>query len=290
MYHGNLAAQLSAPFCLDRPPVVWNIRQSLYSLKYEKRGTGAVIRGCSFLSRFPKHVVYNSKTSAEQHEALGYRRDKRVIIPNGFDTEIFKPSTEAYKGIRKELNIPPDSIVIGLIGRYHPKKDHLNFLRAAASLIKRHPSIQFILAGNHVSECNSDLNGHIRSLNLLPQFHLLGERSDIPRITAALDVSSSSSYAEGFPNVIGEAMACGVACVVTDVGDSASLVGDTGKIVPARNPEALARAWTELVEMGVEQRRILGDRSRQRVLDNYSLDAVVKRYERLYLDVLGKEN
>lgn len=290
MYHGNLAAQLCAALCSDSPPVIWNIRQSLYSLGWEKRMTAAIVRAGSYISRFPKHIVYNSETSAEQHEALGYRRNKRVIIPNGFDTEIFKPSTEAYKGIRKELNIPPDSMVIGLIARYHHKKDHPNFIIAAASVIKAYPSTHFILAGNRVDEKNRILMQDIYDFNLLKNVHLLGERSDIPRITAGLDISSSSSYSEAFPNVIGEAMACGVPCVVTDVGDSAWLVGNTGRIVPARNPEALARAWTELVEMGVEQRRILGGRARQRVLDSFSLDTVVKRYERLYLDVLGKEN
>jgi len=289
MYHGNLAAQLCAPFSPGRPSVIWNIRQSLYSLEYEKKRTATIIRTCSYLSRFPQHIVYNSKISAEQHEALGYRRNKRVFIPNGFDTDIFKPSTEASKTIRKELNIPDDSLVIGLIGRYHPMKDHPNFIRAAARLIKNHPSIHLIMAGTQVDENNTTLLQYINDLNLLPRIHLLGERSDIPCITAALDISSSSAYAEGFSNVIGEAMACGVPCVVTDVGDSAWVVGNTGKVVPPRNPEALATALAQLVAMGRENRRILGQRARQRILKNFSLDVVVKRYEQLYLDVLSKE-
>jgi glycosyltransferase involved in cell wall biosynthesis len=289
MYHGNLAAQISSAFSPGSPPVLWNIRQSLYSLEYEKRATAAVIRAGSFLSNFPRHIVYNSKTSAEQHEALGYRENKRILKPNGFDTDIFKPSRETRKAVRMELNIPDASLLIGLIGRYHPVKDHANFIRAAARLGKSHPSAHFIMAGTQVDENNKTLQQHVDDLNLLPQIHLLGERSDIPRITAALDIATSSSFAEGFPNVIGEAMACGVPCVVTDVGDAAWLVGDTGRVVPPRDSEALAGAWAELIEMGDEQRMILGQRARQRILEKFSLDDMVKCYEQLYFEVLGGE-
>jgi glycosyltransferase involved in cell wall biosynthesis len=289
MYHGNLAAQFNAAFSFDRPAVIWNIRQSLYSLNYHKKGTAAVIRACSYISRFPQYIVYNSRISAEQHEAMGYLRNKRVLIPNGFDTDIFRPSREAKKAIRKEWGIPEQSLVIGLIGRYHPMKDHANFVRAAASLVKRYPTTHFIMAGTQVDADNKTLRQHISDMGLGPQMHLLGERSDIHRITAALDISSSSSYAEGFSNVIGEAMACAVPCVVTDVGDSAWVVGDTGRVQPPRNSEALATAWADLIEMGDEKRMHLGQRARQRILDNFSLDAVVRLYEQLYFKVLEKQ-
>ncbi len=290
MYHGNIAAQISAAFSFRRFPVLWNIRQSLYSLQYEKRATAAVIGVCSYLSRYARHIVYNSEISAEQHEAIGYKKNKRVLIPNGFDTEVFKPSPEAHKKVREELNIPGDSLIIGLVGRYHHMKDHLNFIQAAGKIIKRYPSTQFILAGHQVSPLNRSLWNHIKDLNLVQQMHLIGERSDIPRIMAAFDISSSSSYAESFPNVVGEAMACGVPCAVTDVGDSARLVGDTGRVVPPGDSEALANALAQLIETGSIGRKDLGIRARQRIIENFSLNAVAKRYERLYFDVLGKEN
>lgn len=290
MYHGNMAALLSAACSSYKLPVIWNVRQSLYSLEYEKKGTAAIIRAGCYLSKYPQRIIYNSKTSAEQHEKIGYLRAKRALIPNGFETDIFKPSMDARAAVRKELNIQNDSPVVGLIGRYHPMKDHANFIQAAAIQTKRHPSTHFIMAGAQVNENNRTLLRHIGDFNLQSRFHLLGERTDISSITAALDIASSSSYTEGFPNVVGEAMACGVPCVITDVGDSAWIVGDTGKVVPPRNAEALAKACIELIDMGAERRMILGNHARQRILENFSIEAIVRRYEQLYLDVIDKEN
>lgn len=288
MYHGNLAAQLACAFIPSHVPVLWNIRQSLYSLAYEKKGTAIVIKICRYLSGFPKRIVYNSKTSAEQHEYLGYRGDKRIIIPNGFDVSLFSPSIESGKTIRAELGVSSDTLLIGLIGRYHPMKDHTNFLQAASLLLKNYSNVHFLLAGTHVDGHNEQLNRVINNLNISTNVHLLGERTDIPRLTAALDVASSSSYAEGFPNVIGEAMSCGVPCVVTNVGDAACIVGDTGIVVPPRDAVALANGWRKLIELGQEKRLALGMKARQRIIENFSLDAVVKKYEMLYKEVLGR--
>jgi glycosyltransferase involved in cell wall biosynthesis len=290
MYHGNLAAQFGSACVSKKPAVLWNIRQSLYSLKYEKWGTAAIIRAGSLLSRFPKRIIYNSKLSAEQHEAMGYQKDRRVLIPNGFDTNCFKPAPENNRALREELKIPEDSLIIGLMGRYHPMKDHGNFFRAATLLRAKYPSLHFLLAGRQVNSGNETLRRSIGGFNPLHQIHLLGERHDMPRIMAALDICvSSSKFGEGFSNAIGEAMACGVPCVVTDVGDSAWVVGDTGRVVPAANSGALANGLAELVQMGMERRRALGQRARQRVIDNFSLENVVRRYEQLYLEVLGKD-
>ncbi len=288
MYHGNLAAQVVSVFMRGETPVLWNIRQSLYSLSYEKRLTAAIIKLGSYLSKLPAYIIYNSETSACQHEAIGYRANVRVFIPNGFDTERFAPSDEAKESVRSELGIDNNDFLIGLICRYHPMKDHMNFIKAASLLPKGHSSVHFILAGDQVDESNSELCKEIHDLNILHYVHLLGERNDIPRLTAALDIAViSSSYAEGFPNTIGEAMACGVPCVVTDVGDSAFIVGDTGRVVQRRNPQALADAWSKLISLDAGQRRELGLRARRRICENFSLDAVVRQYEALYEKVIA---
>jgi len=118
---------------------------------------------------------------------------------------------------------------------------------------------------------------------------LLGERHDIPRVTAAMDIASSSSaFDEGFPNVVGEAMSCGVPCVVTDVGDSAWVVGETGRVVPPRSPEALCAAWLKLVGMGIAARCELGMSARQRIKDQFSIEKIVRQYERIYEEQLHK--
>jgi len=187
----------------------------------------------------------------------------------------------------EELGISKDALLIGLVGRFDPQKDHYNFVRAAALLNGHALDAHFLLCGDQVSWENSILTGWIEASGLANRFHLLGRREDITRLTAALDIASSSSYTEGFPNVIGEAMSCGVPCVVTDVGDSALIVGNTGKVVPPKNPEALAAAWGDLIKMGPEYRRQLGSAARRRVEENYSLPAIVSKYENLYKELAG---
>ena len=149
------------------------------------------------------------------------------MIPNGFDTDVFVPSDNARASVRAELGVPENTVLVGRIGRYHHTKDYPNFLQAAAMLLRNHPDIQFLVAGKNVDWNNGELRRQVQEFGLVERIHLLGERFDIPRLTAALDIAVSSSHAEGFPNVVGEAMACAVPCVVTDVGDSSWLVGDT---------------------------------------------------------------
>jgi glycosyltransferase involved in cell wall biosynthesis len=186
------------------------------------------------------------------------------------------------------LKVAQDSFLIGLIGRYHPVKDHDNFLKAAALLLKTHPDTQFVLCGKQVDSKNRSLGELIHNLQITEQVHLLGERHDIPRITAALDVSASSSRTEGFPNVIGEAMSSGVPCVATDVSDLAVILGETGRIVPPGNPVALATALAELIEIGPEGRAALGARARSRIVAHYSLDEEVAQYETIYERAIAK--
>ncbi len=283
MYHGNLAAQITVFFLKKKTPVIWNIRGIPTDLNQEKLITTTTIWLGAKLSRFPVKIINNSRKNALLHEhKLGYFSNNTMIIPNGFDIELFKPSPDAYNTFRKVLNLPADSLLIGLIGRYHPMKDHGNFFHAASQLVKTHPTVRFILAGTEMQPSNVELMNLISSLGLESLVHLLGRRDDMPEIMAALDIASSSSYGEGFSNTIGEAMSCGVPCVVTDVGDSAWIVGDTGKVVPPRDPTALANALRELVDIGAAARRALGKRARQRIVENFSLESVVRQYEDLY--------
>ncbi len=284
MYHGNLMASLARLSLHMRVPVLWNIRQTVYDLSLERGLTAHVIRLGARLSRRPAAIIYNSQTSAAQHEALGYDATKRVVIPNGFDCQVLRPDEGARADVRKELGVDNDTVLVGLIARYHPMKDHAGFLRAAGRIARSHPAVRFVLAGPGVSGEQPALVKLIAEPELQDRTFLLGERSDIPRLTAALDIAcSASAWGEGFSNSIGEAMACGVPCVVTDVGDSAYLAGDAGLVVPSREPETLARAICQLIEAGPAGRRQLGDAARRRVESEFSLSAIVERYESLYL-------
>lgn len=287
MYHGNIAALAARALLPRRPSVVWNIRGSHHLLKNEKPGTALMIRLGAKLSALPDKIINNSTASARGHkERLGYRSEKMVLIPNGFDTDRFTPSMEAHASVRAELGVEEDALLIGLFARYHPVKDHANFLRAAALTRVACPQVRFVMAGDGVEAANLELLDLIYELGLDSRAHLLGERKDMPRLLAAMDIVSLASYSEGFPNVIGESMACGVPCVVTDAGDCAWVIGDTGRVVSVGNAEALADGWLELIRRGSGYRQEQGQKARQRVLDCFSLGVIAAQYEALYSEVL----
>jgi glycosyltransferase involved in cell wall biosynthesis len=284
MYHGNLMASMAALALRHKPPVLWNIRQTVYDLRRERWLTAKFIRLGARLSSRPAAIIYNSQTSATQHESLGYGAEKRVIIPNGFDYQLLRPDEAARKAVRTELGIADNTVLVGLVARYHPMKDHVGFLQAAAMIARSYPQTRFVLAGAGVSSTQPELVKAIQQNELWDCVMLLGERSDIPRLNNAFDIGcSASAWGEGFSNSIGEAMACGVPCAVTDVGDSAYIVADTGLVAPPRASEALAKAIAGLIEIGRSGRQQLGTKARQRIETEFSLPAIVRRYEGLYL-------
>ncbi len=287
MYHGNLAAQFANSFLPQAGPVLWSIRHGIDGLKNEKRSTAWVIALGAKLSRKPMMIIYNSKVSAQQHEALGYLSSKSTVIPNGFDTDSFSPSREAKQRIHRELGIEATAHTIGLFGRYHAHKDHETFVRAAACISEFRDDVHFVLAGTHVDETNRILVDAIANRNLHSRFHLLGERRDLNRIMPGLDMVCSSSIEEGFSNVLGEAMACGVPCVATDVGENRYIIGDTGFIVPPREPDALANAWDRMFNLTSLERAQLGERARERIVHSFSLPSVTHDYESVYHKVLS---
>ena len=291
MYHGSLAALVGGGFAGRSVPVVWNIRQSLNKLNYEKRATAVIIRFLAYLSKRPAKIIYNSRIAAAQHGAIGYEMQDSMVIPNGFMTSLFTPSQEARSSVRVELGIPDETLLIGRVSRYHPAKDHANFLQAAALLLRTHPDVQFVLCGDGVNWVNPSLSRLIEDLRLAERVHLLDQRQDMPRLTAALDIAVSSSCGvESFPNVIGEAMSCGVPCVATDVSDLLWIVGETGRVVPPRNAQALAAAMKDLVEIGPEGRERLGTAARERVLKHFPLKDIDSLYETLYQDVMSRHS
>jgi len=283
MYHGNLVASLGSIFSQKKTVCFWNILQSVYSLRSEKKLTAWLIRLGGALSFLPRRIIYISKVGCEQHERLGYCKHKSLVIPNGFDTHIFKPDALAKAGLCDELSLPHDVVLLGMIGRFHPMKDHYNFLSAAKKVLGEHPDIHFFMAGRDVCEDNVDLMRWVDELDLMGELSLLGERLDIPTLTAAMDIAVLSSSSEAFPTVVGEAMACATPCVVTDVGDATYIMGETGLVVPASNFEALAEAMIEMIEMPASKRAEMGKMARERVTELFSIGSVVKKYEKLYL-------
>jgi glycosyltransferase involved in cell wall biosynthesis len=281
MYHGNLMASFAGSAVPDAR-VLWGMRSSLSGLAHRRWRTAAVIWLGKRLSRQPDAIIYASHVARTQHEASGYYAGRSVVIPNGTDCTEFAPNESTRAEVRAELGLEDHSCVIGLVARRHPMKDHDGFLRAAAMVVRDEPTARFLLVGTGVTE-GSTLSGLIQELGLKDRVLLLGERSDMPRITAALDIAcSASAWGEAFSNAIGEAMACAVPCVVTDVGDSAYLLGDAGIVVPPSNTQAMANAIRRLISTGAAGRRQLGQKARRRIQENFSLPAVAARYEEFY--------
>lgn len=282
MYHGNLVAQLLALSRRDRLPCCLSIHHALYSLQAEKPLTQLILRCSGWLSPLAAATIFVSRVSAEQHYALGYSRPRSLIIPNGVDCDRFVPDPAARFQVRQALELPKSALLIGLVARFHPQKDHANFLQAAARLAVQQPETYFLLCGAGVEPSNPVLSAQVQALGLTERVRLLGDRADIPHLTAALDIACLASNSEAFPLVVLEAMACSVPCVVTAVGDAPWIVGETGKVVPPRDPVALAAAWQHLATLGAANRQRLGRAARDRACQNFSLQTTVQRYEALY--------
>ncbi len=280
MYHGNAAALFARAVAPGRPKMAWSIRQSLYDLAEEKRGTRAVIRFCAWRSGGADAIVYNSRTARRHHEAQGYAAGHAAIVPNGFDTGLWRPDAGRRAALRADLGIGEGDRAVGFAARYHKMKDLPAFLNAMARLMPRDPGLHAVIAGPGTGPENPALSAHYAGL---PQsrVHCLGQRDDMSAIFAGLDIFCLSSWNEAFPNVVGEAMATAVPCVVTDVGDAAHVVGDTGRIVPRRDPGALAAALAEMLALSGEDRRALGERARRRIVEKFALARTVERYARL---------
>ena len=284
MYHANLIGGLAA--LNDRKtPIIWGIRHGRLEKKYFKKTTFWTAKMCAYLSSYiPIWIVCNSQASKRFHANLGYSADKMKVIPNGFDLVLFSANEKARKSIRKELGVSDQTVIIGLIARFHPNKDHFNFCKAAGILHKTKSNVHFVLCGEGISSHNTNLMRWINEARISSTIHLLGPRGDIPSVMASLDVATTSSFIEGFPNVIGEAMASCVPCVATDVGDSNIIVEETGFVVPPKDPVALAQAWNKLIDMGPEKRKHLGLMARQRIEKYFALEKITKQFESLYKD------
>ncbi len=276
-YHVDILGLLGAS--MVRSPVIWTVFSSFNP--FFGRLFSAMNSVAVRTSGLAAAVVTDSMAGQDWHIQLGYRPKEWHVISMGFDIELFKPDEPARYALRRELDLPPDALIVGLVGRFNPVKGHHTFLQAAGLLGQQQEHVYFVLIGPGITAENAELWSWVEQSGVRDRVYLLGERSDVPHLTAALDIATCSSYGESFPNIVGEAMACAVPCVVTDVGDAARMVADTGLVVPPRDAEAMAEAWQVLIDLGSEGRQDLGRRARARVEAIFSLDQVVHQYEEL---------
>jgi len=289
LYHADLLGLIAGRLART-PHIAWNIRCSNMDMSDYSLLSRAMVPLLARLSSVPDSVFVNSKKGQALHQQKGYHPRVWTIIPNGFDLAEFQPlNTSQSNPFESELGIGPNKKLIGIIGRYDPMKDHATFLNAASRVVTEQPESQFILIGNGVDETNFTLRDQIKSLDLEEYVFLLGERRDIQKLLPHLHLLvSSSAYGEGFPNVIGEAMACGLPCVSTDTGDAADIIGNTGLIVPARDAVALGEAITDMLKKPVGEQKELGRLARLRIEQHFSLPAIVGSYIEAYQQIFEK--
>lgn len=284
MYHADLIGGIVAK-SLGIKKVFWNIRHSNFDENHTKASTIKIAKINARLSSIvPKSIISCAEGAVESHVELGYNKDKIIVIGNGYDLSTFNINSNSRSAIREELNIGKHP-VLGMVGRYDPQKNHEGLLEALSLIKKQGYNFDLVLVGRDLNEKNKELLHKIKKLDLYDQVHLLDQRSDIPNIMNALDIHIlSSSYGEGFPNVIAEAMACGTPCIATDIGDSALIIGDSGWIVSENNSEELANAIIKgFQEKENEQKWAIKIKSaRKRILDNFDIEIMVEKYNNVW--------
>ncbi len=289
MYHADLLGGMAAR-AFTAAPVVWGLHNTNLEPGAARATTRAVAWACARVSGVvPRRIISCSQAAARHHAALGYPSERMIVIPNGFDLAAFRPDPAARRSVREELGLPAQALLIGSIARFHPMKDHANLVRAAGAAAMSEPNLHVLLAGSGVNTDNRMLMDWISATGVPQRFHLLGQRADMPRIQAALDLAvSASAWGEAFPLVVGEAMACGVPCIATRVGDTALMIGDTGVTVSPRDSEALATAISDLARTTPERRAALGAAARHRVRSEYAVETIAGRYRQLYESILTR--
>ena len=283
MYHSNVAASLARPWLPRKTGIVWNIRQSLYDISKERYLTQAVIRSGRLLAPHADALVNNSRVSSEQHARIGYLNRRSLVIHNGFEVESFRPDPVARALFRAELGLQDDEVAVGIVARVHPSKDHPNFFRAAQIAAAHDQRLRFVCVGhgtNTHERCRSAARGPLAG-----RLHLLGERPDVQRVMAGLDLLVSSSATEGCPNAVGEAMACALPVIGTDSGDTADVIGDAGRVIPCGDAQRLAAEILGLTAMGSTARMLLGEGARERIRQNFSIEKTAARYAQLYREI-----
>ncbi len=290
MYHGNLAATFAHSTVGRRLPLIWNVRHSLADPSLETRRTRAILKISAAISRAPSSIIYNSARAADQHEKYGYSPHRRVVIPNGFDFDIFRPNIQARKRMGGEFAIDPGATVVGIVARLHPMKAHAMLVKAVGHARAAGRDLHLVMIGEGISSPPAELAAAIADHLPADRVTLLGARSDIADILPGFDILAvPSGWGEGFPNVIGEALACEVPVVTTDVGDSALIVAENGIVVAPGDADSFAQALVELTDLGPEGRAAMGRAGRNRTRGLYGLAEIADRYERLYEAVSGDD-
>jgi glycosyltransferase involved in cell wall biosynthesis len=281
MYHSNLVVSLLKYTFIRQPKIFWNIRQSLYSLQFEKKSTIIVINILKFLSRLPDKIIFNSEVAKNHHLDFGYNASKAAVIFNGFDTNFWKFDAIKRTSIRSLYNITENDLLLGYVGRYHSVKNLELLLEVIADLSPDYPDLKVMFIGKDLVRGNENVNKFLYS-STDNNIFLLGNETDIPGYLSAFDGFCLCSNSEAFPNVLAEAMSCNLYCMSTNVGDVPLILGDLGCIIPPNDKERLKKAIIFWIENHLSLKEN-GRRARERIKNNFPINKNVADYCSIYL-------
>jgi glycosyltransferase involved in cell wall biosynthesis len=282
LYHADLLGGLAARLAF-KGSVIWGVRNTNLGQEAIRRSTQLVAWLSARLSGIvPDAIACNSIVARGAHIKFGYSGTLFRIIPNGYDIERFRPDRAARVAIRAELGVAPGEALIGNVARWDAQKDHATLLAALRLIVEGRPGIRLLLVGDRMERSNASLVSLVRKSALDAHVILAGPRDDIPAVMNALDLHVTASLGEAFPNAVAEAMACGTPCVVTDVGDAAHIVGNTGWVTRSRDPGALAAAIQEALRELERERDVRSVACRARIVDNFSLTRMTTAYATLW--------
>jgi glycosyltransferase involved in cell wall biosynthesis len=286
LYHADLLGGTLARWT-GHKTVLWNLRGAIERREDFPRATWAVLKLCAGLSsRVPARIVACGPKVLQAHAAHGYDASRGVVIGNGFEPGRFRASIDDRRAVRAELGLREDQLLVGMVARLHPMKDYPCMAAAARYVVERLPQVRFLWVGQGV-ERDPELSGLVAALGLQDKLVRWEARSDVPRLLAAMDVFCLSSRNEGFPNVVGEAMASGLPCVVTAAGDTEYLLGDSEWVVPPGSPQALGERLVRMLSLPAAARRAIGERNARRVCEEFSISRAWERYFNLYRQLQG---
>lgn len=273
----NALAVLLKPL-LGGLSVVWGVRASDMDLSRYGWLDRLAFGLERLLARGAELIICNSQAGLEHVRAAGFPAQRLLMIPNAVDSERFRPLPQAGQALRRELGLGPQELLVGLVGRLDPMKDHPNFLKAAALVAAQEPSARFLCLGDGPEGYRRRLASQAESLGLGQRLIWRPGQREVEQVYSALDVLCSASlYGEGFPNVVAEAMACERVCVVTQVGDAPVVLADCGLTAPPGDPPALAQGLLQALHMPAAKRAELGQRARQRIVEKFAPALLAQR-------------